>query len=130
MRADAVHIDQAGYKKRKQQSEKRLQTFIEYTRSKTGCRSQYIAAYFGDSKSTPCGVCDNCLASVKKQPLSAEEFTLIRSRIEACLAREPKHTKDLLSHIGLTEEKAWQVIEFMQAEKKLAITELGLIRLT
>ena len=130
MRAEAVHLDQLGYKKRKQQSEKRLQTFIEYSRSKTGCRSQFIAAYFGDNKLTPCGVCDNCLASAKKQSLSAEEFTLIRSRIEECLAPGPRNTKDLLLHIGLSEEKAWQVIEFMQAEKKLFITELGLIRLS
>jgi len=132
MRADAVHIDQAGYKKRKQQSERRLQTFIDYTFSKTGCRSQFIAAYFGDDKASPCGVCDTCLAVNKKQPaaLTAEEFTLIRLRIEECLARGPRNTKDLLRHIALPEEKAWQVIEFMQQERKLLITEAGLIRLS
>ncbi|HSC38817.1 MAG TPA: helicase-related protein, partial [Chitinophagaceae bacterium] len=70
MRAEAVHINQANYKKRKQQAEERLQTFIRYTRDEKGCRSQYIGAYFGDNDLTACGVCDNCLSAAKKQPLS------------------------------------------------------------
>ncbi len=117
MSAEAVQVNQAGYQKRKQLAEQRLRHFIDYTRSEKDCRSQFIGAYFGDKDLPPCGICDNCRSHARQQPLSAEEFSLIRERIEQRLSTEPLSPKDLLLHIGLPKEKTWQVIELMQAEK-------------
>ncbi len=53
---------------------------IRYIREKQQCRSQYIAAYFGDDTTRPCGICDNCL-NRQQQPLTTEEFKQIHQRI-------------------------------------------------
>jgi ATP-dependent DNA helicase RecQ len=129
MSAEAVQVNQASYQKQKQLAELRLRSFIEYTLSEKDCRSQFIGTYFGDKELQPCGICDNCRSLANQQPLSSEEFSLIRQRIEQRLSAAPLSPKDLLLHIGLPKEKTWQVIEFMQAEKKLLITKSGLVRL-
>jgi ATP-dependent DNA helicase RecQ len=128
VKAEDLSINQVNYKKRKDQFEQRLDHFIQYVQNKKDCRSVITGNYFGDNNLQPCGICDNCL-QLKKTSLTPEAFTLIQQRIQQILADGPVASTVLLQHLkDIQKEKAWQVIEFLQAEKKIAVNEDGLIK--
>lgn len=123
--AQSVTINQKQYEFRKKEYEKRLKYFISYTRETEACRSKIISTYFGDTDSKDCGVCDNCLKK-KRGNLSEDEFENIRQRIIAVLGENGADTNVLLSSLtGISKEKAWKVIDFLQAEGKLKMSKEG-----
>ena len=127
VKAEDLSINPVNYKKRKNQFEERVNHFIQYTENTKDCRSVLTGNYFGDDKMRPCGICDNCL-QLKKTNVTAEDFSLIRQRIEKALDAGPLSTHDLLLQLkNISREKTWQVIEFLQAERKIAVNEDGLV---
>ena len=130
VKAEDLFINMAEYEKRKQQYKERVAAMIRYIREKKQCRSQYIAAYFGDNTTRDCGICDNCL-NRQQQPLTAEEFKQIHQRIITIIGSHNITTEELLYQLnGIKKEKAWQVINFLQAEQKISVSEKGLIKLS
>jgi len=65
IKSDDLTIDTINYQKRKSMYEKRVAAMLQYIREETNCRSQYIAAYFGDRLAGLCGICDHCLQRKK-----------------------------------------------------------------
>jgi ATP-dependent DNA helicase RecQ len=83
--------------------------------------------YFGDAAIQPCGICDNCL-QLKQTGISKETFILVKDRIEKALSNGPISTAALLLQLkDIQKEKAWEVIEFLQSEKKIMVNGDGLI---
>ena len=100
-----------------------------YATEEGQCRSRIISSYFGDSQTRACGICDNCLRQ-KASHLSKEEFETLHHRIINLVKYETLDAKDLLLKLnGIKKEKAWKVIEFLQAEDKIEMDKKGLIRL-
>lgn len=129
IRAEILSVNQANVEKRKKLAEQRIAAFVGYIYNTTGCRSRIIGNYFGDNDLEACGICDNCLQS-KTTALTSEEFDSIRHRIEQHLSIAPLHSKELLQQLrDIKKEKTWQVIEFLQAENKIAISKEGLLKL-
>jgi len=127
VRSEDLTINQVNYKKRKALYEQRLQHFIEYTENTKDCRSVITGNYFGDNNMLPCGICDNCLQQ-KKTTLTAADFNHIKQSIEKTLTNGPVATTVLLKELkNIQKEKIWQVIEFLQAEKKITINADGLV---
>lgn len=81
-----LFYDPSIYFKRKEVAEKRLQSVVRYVQDNQVCRSQLLLAYFGETKSTACGQCDNCL---KKQnsTVTREEFLKITDAIREVLPK-------------------------------------------
>ena len=101
----------------------------KYINNNTNCRSTIIGNYFGDTSLTDCGICDNCLRQ-RKTILSKDDFNSIHFRIVNIVKYKPIHTKDLLLKLNeIQKEKTWKVLSFLQAEKKIAIDETGIISL-
>lgn len=120
-----LHINMQQLLERKKRYEERIKTMQSYVGEK-GCRGKVIANYFGDTQARDCGVCDNCLRN-KATELGPKEFTDIHNRIVLAL-QQPADSKLLLQRLnGIKKEKAWQVINFLQAENKLEIDKEGLI---
>jgi ATP-dependent DNA helicase RecQ len=117
------------YYKRRDAFLDRARQMISFVQSK-GCRSQVISSYFGETDPPACGVCDNCLAQ-KAKTLSPEELKTLASRILEALGSEGLAPEELLQQVaGVRKEKAWQAIEYLQAENKIGLTERGrLVRL-
>ena len=89
-----------------------------------------IGVYFGDESMNDCGICDNCLRK-KNISLTQEEFDDIHNSIVATLQNRSLRAKELLSALGsIKKEKAWKVIEFLQAENKIEMDESGKINLS
>ncbi len=121
-----LEIDMVQYNKRKQLYISRLDAFFNYIRSGE-CRSKITGNYFGDLTMKPCGICDNCLRQ-KKQDISAAEFEEIMQRILSSLSK-PVFSRDLVKFLtGIQKEKAWKVIEFLQAERKIEVNEEGMVK--
>ena len=121
-----LFIDMAKYEQRKEAFIQRVQQMLYYATIST-CRSQHINTYFGDADTKPCGICDNCLKA-KAGPLTNEEFTAISQKMTTLIAQEPIAPDHLLLQLkSIDKEKAWQVLNFLQAENKVRMDKNGLL---
>lgn len=126
-KTEDLRINQADYKKRKEQYKKRIDEIQRYIR-KTDCRSQVIAKYFGEEKPEPCGICDICLQK-KTVSLNRDEFNSIHQRIIRLLESSQVPATELLQHFeGVHTQKLKQVIEYLQSENKLIVDIDGFVR--
>ena len=124
-RIEEVTINQAAYNQRKESYTKRMTQMLQYVKEEAICRSQIIGSYFGDRNIRACGVCDNCLRQ-KNITLTREEFDALHHRIINMVKYEALHSQDLLKKLNDTKkEKAWKVIEFLQAENKIEVDSTG-----
>jgi ATP-dependent DNA helicase RecQ len=129
IRAEELSINQLEYKNRKDKFSSRIKEMILFTLSETGCRSKMIGSYFGDTKMNKCGICDNCLRS-NAISLTKEEFENIHNSIVSKLQYGSLRAKELITSLnGIKKEKAWKVIDFLQAENKIEMDGTGLVRL-
>ncbi len=129
IKVEDIFIDMVASNKRKVIFEKRVKQMIGFIREPVQCRSRIIATYFGDNNVPECGICDNCLLK-KASKMSREEFETLHQRIVELVKNESLTTKDLLLKLADTKkEKTWKVIEFLQAENKIAIDKKGKVRI-
>jgi len=129
IKAEDITINKLQYEERKKQFQQRMQQMIRFVKEKVECRSSIIGRYFGDSTIKPCGICDNCLRQ-KAVTISKEEFDDIIFRISNAIKAERLHTNDLLAKLtGIKKEKAWKVLDFLQAENKISIDAGGWLKL-
>lgn len=116
------------YFKRRDVFVNRTKQMIAYIET-NDCRSTFISRYFGDDKAAKCGVCDNCLKQ-KSISLSSEEFDKISSIILEQLSIHELSIEGLLQKLtAIKKEKAWKVIGFLQAEKKIKLNEKGVLKI-
>jgi len=129
VKAEDLSVNMELYHQRKEKFISRVKNMIRYTVENFECRSKMIGRYFGDVKMKNCGICDNCLRQ-KKLEINHEEFDKITRRIQSALQPQPLPSKELLQRLsGIKKEKAWKVIEFLQAENKLEVDKSGWVRL-
>ena len=127
-RAEDLAIRVSRYEERKKQFESRAGSMLQYIKKQQTCRSQFIARYFGDDDTTPCGVCDNCLRR-NKVIVSREEFEQIHQRILELIGATEIPANELLQKLsGIHKEKMWKVINYLQAENKLEVDGQGMVR--
>jgi len=129
IKAEDLSIDTKAFNLRKEKFIARSKNMIRYIHEIVECRSKLIAFYFGDHEIKDCGICDNCLKQ-KAIHLSKEEFETINHRIIDTVKHHSIHTRELLRQLnGIKKEKAWKVINFLQAENKIELDKAGWIRL-
>jgi ATP-dependent DNA helicase RecQ len=128
IKTEEIRIDMVAFNKRKQRFLERVQQMMRYVNEKKECRSRMLAVYFGDESVKDCGVCYNCLRK-KQMPLTKEEFDSLHHRILNLVKYESLSPAMLLEKLNMGKEKAWKVIEFLQAENKIEMDRAGLIKL-
>lgn len=120
-----LRIKGRDYEKRKNQYKERIGSQITYVYEKNKCRSQYLASYFGDNTTRPCGICDNCL-ELKKRSMTGDELERIHHSIMTAVGSESMAAKELLQKLpGIRKEKLWEVLDFLQAENKIQMNDKG-----
>lgn len=118
-------LNAVAYQQRKEQFAARVAVMLEYASANKQCRSQFIAGYFGDDTSKPCGICDNCLQQANT-PLNGEEFEKIHQQLMLVLANGALPLPAIVEKMnGVRKEKVHQVIDYLQGEEKIRITEKG-----
>ncbi len=129
VKADDLFINKTSFHQRKESFRQRIRQMSRYAKEEVECRSHILGAYFGDNAIRSCGICDNCLR-VKSVSLSKEEFETLHHRIINIIKYESLSPKDLLWKLnGFKKEKAWKVLDFLQAENKIEMDAAGWIRL-
>ncbi len=129
VKTEDLNINEAALNTRKNIFRKRVDNFIQFIKNKTTCRSQYIGHYFGDNEIRICGICDNCLR-FRKMELSKEDFESMQKHILEKIKNKSLHSNELLTEFaGTKKEKAWKVVEFLQAENKIETDKNGLLKL-
>lgn len=129
IKAEELTIEIPAYNLRKEKFQRRVKEMIHYVNEEVECRSRMIGSYFGDTAIKACCVCDNCLRK-KAITISKEEFDLLHHRILNLVKYESLQGRDLLSKLGdVKKEKAWKVIEFLQAENKIEMDQQGRVKL-
>ncbi|MDP3393217.1 ATP-dependent DNA helicase RecQ [Sediminibacterium sp.] len=120
--AEFLHIHQDHYLERKKLHKQRIATITQYAGLSKTCRSNFIGQYFGDNSTIVCGVCDICLNN-KITDISAANF----NQIELILKANSSSGIDIAVLISETKnispKKVWAVLNFLQAEDKISITE-------
>jgi ATP-dependent DNA helicase RecQ len=116
--AEELSFDHKSYNRRREVFVSRVNKMLEYVKTEE-CRSQFINKYFGDSAANPCGICDNCLEK-KNSTLSQDEFNRISILVFQAISAKDLTIDELLTRLEpVKKEKAWQVIRFLQSEKKI-----------
>ena len=129
IKTEELTINMISFNQRKERFQRRVKYMISYTKENVNCRSRFIGSYFGDEKIRPCGVCDNCLRQ-KTVSLTTEEFDRIHSHIIRITQEKQLQVKELINQLtGIKKEKAWKVIDFLQAENKIEMDSSGWVRL-
>ncbi len=129
VKAEELIVNIELYNKRKEKFSTRVKNIVQYVQELVTCRSKMIGGYFGDTKLHNCNVCDNCLRQ-KKVHIDEKEFEKISQLIQNVLGPQPLPSKELMDRLGIIKkEKAWKVIEFLQAENKLEVDKAGWVRL-
>ena len=86
-----------------------------------------IGNYFNDLAIKPCGICDNCIHE-KGIVVTKTEFENITTAIEKLIDKAPVHANLLLKSLNtFKKEKVWKVLNYLQAENRISITEEGLV---
>jgi len=117
-RVDAQKLSFAAnsYQWRKSQAEQRVNAMIDYTYTKSKCRSVQLLQYFGE-EGNACGYCDVCI-EMKKKDLSESEFESIKTEIISYLCIQPRNIDFLLQHsIEFSSHKTFHVIQILLDEK-------------
>jgi ATP-dependent DNA helicase RecQ len=127
VQTEDLMINTAMLQKRKSNFEKRATAMIDYVKCQSRCRSKMIGNYFNDLKIIPCGICDNCI-NEKQLKITRTEFENIIDIIDKVLLKNALSMDQLLkSFAPARKNKVWKVVNYLQAEDKLSITEQGYI---
>ncbi|HUR10266.1 MAG TPA: ATP-dependent DNA helicase RecQ [Flavitalea sp.] len=123
----ALLFDESARSARKKLYESRVGAILDYVAEKNKCRSRMIGNYFGDNSIKNCGVCDNCLQR-KSKSVTGEEFQMIHSNIVKEIRPQPLSSQELFNRLGnVAKEKAWEVIQYLEAENKIMVDDKGMI---
>ncbi len=114
------------YSKRKKQYQARINSVIEYLTTQHICRSRLLLRYFGQNKSSNCGICDVCLAK-KSRSLSSKEFNILEEFVKDQLQKDSFSAKELVEMSGSPEDKVWKVIHWLEDSGAIIADEKGIL---
>lgn len=120
-RAD-VRIAPETYRRRKELMRERFERMTAYASNETLCRSVVLERYFGGKDTTPCGVCDICLARRRSEKANAqsagETDRSLREWILGRLKEQPTDPGTLTAAFAVPPERfARAVRELLEAGK-------------
>jgi ATP-dependent DNA helicase RecQ len=130
MKAEHLQIDEKKQAERKEIFAKRIEAITQYANERSICRSIQIGNYFGDLQLKSCGKCDICLQQKNNATIQSKEFMEIHSEILSQIRPGPVTPQDLLQKLGnIKKEKAWKVLQYLEAENKIVVNKEGSITL-
>jgi ATP-dependent DNA helicase RecQ len=125
--SDQLSIDVVTYRMRKERQLARIKATVAYA-ERDICRSQQLVRYFGEKTSTPCGVCDVCLAR-KQNGLSTADHQQLATKLETLLRAEPLPIEDIVSRFAnVREEDLLSSISYLLDEGFVEKGEDGKLR--
>jgi ATP-dependent DNA helicase RecQ len=123
VKPEHLKISKQFYHELKKRAVSRMDNAIHYATSGHKCRSQLLLAYFGETETTRCGICDVCIERNKLE-LSDLEFKTISDQIKVMLRRESMPLNIVIAHINeMPEDKIMKTIKWLLDNDKLEYFE-------
>ena len=105
----------------------RVNSVINYISDNNICKSQQLLSYFGESKSTVCGICSVCVEKNKKG-----ETVINSNGIEVVillLQKEDLSSRDLLEKSMLPEIELTRIIQILLEKNAITVTNYNTYKL-
>ena len=105
----------------------RVNSVINYISDNNICKSQQLLSYFGESKSTACGICSVCVEKNKKG-----ETVINSNGIEVVillLQKEDLSSRDLLEKSMLPEIELTRIIQILLEKNAITVTNYNTYKL-
>ena len=116
--AEIMAIDLAKFNFRKQRAEERVEQAILYAENRR-CRNRQLLAYFGETESKTCGICDVCTGR-NKSGLATDMFETLERKIREVLRHEPLPLGEILQAFAPKRHDAVaQVLNYLLDEGRL-----------
>ena len=114
----SLYISKENYSKRKNTYARRISAIINYVTNSAKCRSRQLLAYFGETDTYRCGLCDVCQKRNELE-LSKYEFDLILNELKTRLKTHPTLLTDLVDSLKYNEDKILKVIQWLLDNNKI-----------
>lgn len=122
----SLRLSKEHYDERKAMAHKRMDSVIHYVTGRK-CRSQALLAYFDESDTYRCGVCDICLERNKLE-LSNLEFENVSLQVKTLLEKQPMLINEIVHSIqNSREDKTLKVIQWLLDNEKIINTHEGML---
>lgn len=95
---------------------------LDYVNSQAKCRSQFLLAYFGETDTYRCGLCDICTKR-NELNLSKYEFDLLLDQIKEKIGTCSLTPQELIDQIHQSPEKIVKVIQWLLDNNKITYNE-------
>lgn len=119
MVVDHLQLDMRRINARKQAYAERVFAIKAYVENSEICRSKQLLAYFDETESLPCGVCDVCIRN-RQQLRSSRQKQVIYGEIKERLNDSPQGIHELMSgYSSLKKESALLVLREMLDEEDI-----------
>ncbi len=116
MYSDSFKIDIVKIEARKVFYQERIDAMILYVRDKLHCRNVQIAAYFADTSTLACGVCDNCINN-RKEGSKENTYAFLLPAIKNILEKSEVEIEHLFSQLKMTKKQSiWNALKLMETE--------------
>lgn len=120
--ADLLVFGKEIYDDRKTEYTERINSIINYAENNDICRSRQLLWYFGEKKSTDCGVCDVCISHNPKS-LTNDEFENVKRQVFKILDDGQQHSFSDLHCIKVEPSVLKDVVEYMVNEEEVFIRD-------
>ena len=124
--ANNLYLTESKYTELKQHASERLEAIRRYILSNQDCRSQILLTYFGETTSSPCGICDHCIQQKKTSShTSTDNDDNLRTQLLALLKEKPYRAEELIEKVGnINEEHVRQLLHDLVDQRLVTINQL------
>jgi len=125
--AENISINESYFKQRKNAYRERLQAMNAYARGRYKCRSQVLAAYFGELNTPRCGQCDVC-TSTAKLLIEHDVFEKLLPAVEAILSKDSLTEDMLIKQLNsFDKDDVLAIVRWLLDQKMLQFNEANLL---
>ena len=88
--------------------QKQIASVLNYVNNNNECKSKQLLSYFGENKTSNCGICSVCI-SLKKNTL--ENNTITKKEIIKCLEKGDLSSRALIEQLTFSEENTLNALQ-------------------
>ena len=118
--ADRLVLSPEVYDQRREQFVNRIKVILAYATNDDVCRSRQLLRYFGETRSTDCGICDVCLGHASSDSVSDDASADVCERILRLLSDGKRHAvSEFASSHGPHANVAFEAVAYLIGEEKI-----------
>jgi ATP-dependent DNA helicase RecQ len=115
---DLVVIPEDVYEKRRESLAQRLEAMKNYCSNDDICRSRQLLAYFGETETQDCGICDICSRNNPSKDIG-QRVAEAKKAILQLLSDGKEHTLDETIRLGLVDKHVQAALSELAAEERI-----------